>query len=269
MKRIINKSIILIIALFFALSAISACNSTDKTTVENKGSAGGTEQSSTNDKTTAENKSAQNKAANEDSAKTNPDGLPELKKGEDYVKVVSEKMLKAGWQHARSADADWCGSAETTCDEFKEYESKTDDDLTNFRWKKGNKFVEISCAGEGPYTFESYKIENNGVTIAQTERWEKFWKEFKTAIDKKDKEKLTYLMTENIDGGGDVETRAQRIAAIEKSNMWSSLQKTVAEGTKADKCDKPCRVSKDGYLVFTYDTASWRWSGLGGEGGGI
>lgn len=261
-----NKFSILTIALISALGATTACSSATKRTDDNKSLTSTTERSSTaNEKTNSENKTAE-----EDSAKAKADGLPELKKGEDYTKIVSEKMLRAGWKRARSATADWCGDAEPTCDEFEEYESKTNNDLTNFRWKKEDKFVEISCSGgDRPYTFESYQIEKDSTTIAQKERWNEFWNELRAAVNKKDKEKLQLLMTEKIDGGGAVETREERIAAIEKSGMWEDMQKTVSEGTKLDKCgNNPCRSTKDGYLLFNYETARWQWSGLGGEGGG-
>ena len=270
----INKSSILILALILSLGTISACSSTEKPVVENKTATGGAEQSSSasNGKTNAENKSSENKSSTEDSAKINADGLPEFKKGEEYKKSVREKMLKAGWKPARSNQADWCGTQETVCDEFEEFESQTGKDFVNFRWQKGNKFVEIVTGGDtfsrDSYTYDHYEFEKDSQTAAQHERWNEFWNSFKTAINKKDKEKLKYMMTEKIEGGGAVETADERLNAIETGDMWASMQKTVAEGSKIDKCDKPCRVTKDGYLVFTYDGhMGWQWSGLGGEGG--
>lgn len=271
MKQIIDRFSVLTIALIFSLGAISACSSTEKTAVENKGAASGGEQAA-NEKTTAENKTAENKASKADSAMTQ-DGLPELKKGDDYKKIVREKMLKAGWKPARSNAADWCGSAEIVCDAFEEYEAATAK-YVSFRWQKGNKFVEILTVGETQtpdtgYEYDHYELEKDSQTVVQHERWNEFWNDFKTTVNKKDKERLKLLMTDKIDGGGDVETADQRIAAINESDMWTSMQKTVGEGTKIDKCDKPCRVTKDGYLIFTYEMANWKWSGLGGEGGGI
>lgn len=273
MKRIINKFSILIIALVFSIGAISACSSASKTNAEDTGAAGGSEQSTAvaNNKANAENKTAENKTSNEPAKETQADGLPELKKGEDYKTVVRGKMLKSGWKPARSENADWCGSRELVCDYFEEYEGGTKK-YVSFRWQKGSKFVEILTVGESlapdsGYTYDHYEVEKDSQTVVQHERWNEFWNDFKTAINKKDKEKLKYMMTEKIDGGGAVETAEERLAAIEESDMWSSMQKTVAEGTKIDKCDKPCRVSKDGYLVFTYERADWKWSGLGGEGG--
>lgn len=269
-RKIMSRFLILTIALILSISAISACSSAEKTDTDDKASAGGAEQhgSAANEKINVENKPAENKVSDEKAAKMQADGLPELKKGEDYKTSVREKLLKADWKPARSKEADFCGSGETICDEFDEYEARTENDQTSFRWSKGNKFVEISTTGDSKYIYDGYASGKESLTVAQMERWETFWKKFKNAIDKKDSATLKVLMTEKIDGGGDVETASQRIAAIEESNMWESLRKTVAAGTKADKCDVPCRASKDSYLLFSYEKTEWKWSGLGGEGGG-
>lgn len=271
MKKMMTKFLLLTIAVICSFAMFS-CASSEKA---NAGKASGETAesgSAANEKINAENKSSENKSSDENAEMTQ-DGLPKFKKGDDYKTIVREKMLKANWKPARSKQADWCGTQEIICDKFDEYESRTKKDLVSFRWQKGNKFVEILTVGEtqspdSGYKYDGYALEKDSMTVAQNERWKEFWDEFKTAINKKDKEKLKYLMTEKIDGGGAVETAEERIAAIESSDMWASMQKTVGEETKIDKCEKPCRASKDGYLIFEYDGHGWwKWSALGGEGG--
>lgn len=271
MRQITNKLSVSAMIVVFGIFVSAACSSTAKTNVENKNPIAAEETNSAANEKAAENKTASNKHSNENPAKTQADGLPELKKGEDYKTSVRPKMLKAGWKPARSKQADLCGSQEPDCDEFDEYESKTGSDLStgriNFRWQKGNKFVEISASEGKAYSFESYQFQKDSTTLAQQERWKEFWEDFKTAINRKDKEKLKYLMSESIDGSGAFETREERIAAIERSEMWQSMQEIVSEGTKPEKCEKPCRTTKDGYLIFEYDSIGWwKWTALGGEG---
>lgn len=151
MKQMANRFSISTIALIIGLSAVSGCRVSEKT-VTDKGSAGGMNQGgfAANDKANAESKTT-----NEAVVKTPKDGMPSLKSGDDYKKIVREKMLKAGWKPARSENAAVCGSVESICDEFPEYEMCRENGDCEFRWQKNDKTVLISTVGE-PFKYGSY-----------------------------------------------------------------------------------------------------------------
>jgi len=271
MKRMMNKFSILTIALIIGGLMTSACGTATKTNATDNPSASGGGQNSVadNNKANAENKTTKNKASNTSVMETQTDGLPSFKSGEDYKTGVREKMSKAGWKPARSKAADLCGSAEVVCDEYDEYESHTEKDQTSFRWQRGDKFVEILTVGKDSYAYDGYEFEKNSMTLAQNERWTTFWARFKMAIDRKDTQSLRKLMADYITGGGDDSTTAsQWLDTFQEGNKWNAYQKTVAGGTKIEKCTVPCRVTNNGYLIFEYKTAEWKWTSLGGEGGG-
>lgn len=194
--------------------------------------------------------------------------MPSFVSGEDYKTGVREKMLKAGWKPARSKEADSCGSAEVICDEYDEYESHTEKEQTSFRWQRSGKIVEILTAGKDSFAYNGYEFEKNSMTIAQNERWESFWAKFKTAIDKKDSADLEQMMARDFYGTGDDGPPSQWVEHIERNNQWKVYRESIGGGTKSDKRSGLYRTTKDGFLIFEYKRADWRWAGIGGEGGG-
>lgn len=254
--------------------AITSCSSSVSEKVEPvKGSATTEENKSiaVENKKTSPNEisaTAQNKQIN---------GLPEFKKGEDYKSSVRVKMLKAGWTPARSEDGELCGSGDSTCDEYPEFESHAGNGQKNdkFRWQRADKFAVILTVGDTyrgkPYKYDGYEFEKASETSGATadEKWQSFWSEFKTAVNKQDAKSLRKLMADNITGGGDDSTTAsQWLDSIQKNNSWTMYKKSIASGTEASKCKNPCRITKGGYLIFEYENGKWLWTSLGGEGGG-
>lgn len=198
-------------------------------------------------------------------------GLPEFKKGDDYKSNVRVKMLKEGWKPARTADADQCGSGDSTCDEYPEMENCAGTGLGNckFRWQKGEKIVALFSIGD-PKIYDGYEFEKaSKTTTASTvdQKWESFWAEYKAAINQRDTQNLRKLMADDFFDGGGGGTADEWVESIQRNNSWNYNQKSIAGGTKIGKCDVPCRSTKDGYLLFSYTNGKWLWTGLGGEGG--
>jgi len=83
-----------------------------------------------------------------------------FKKGDDYKKIVREKLLKNGWKAARAEDADVCGSSDSTCDEFPEMNHCAGTGMGNceFRWQKDGKILLIFTVND-PHVFDSYEFE--------------------------------------------------------------------------------------------------------------
>lgn len=193
----------------------------------------------------------------------------ELKKGEDYKSRVRVKMLKDGWKPAPTADADKCGSGDSTCDEYPEMESCAGTGLGNckFRWQKGEKIVAIFTIGD-PKIYDGYEIEKEVKTSAATgdQKWDSFWTQFKAAMNSRDTPALRKLMANDFFDGGGGGTADEWLESIKRNNSWSANQKSIAGGAKTGKCQVPCRTTKDGYLVFENRNGKWLWAALGGEG---
>ena len=79
------------------------------------------------------------------------DDAPKFEKGENY-KSVREKLLKAGWQPFKSADAQPCSGDDPRCKNYPEMESCAGTGLGNCRylWKREAKTLVIFTIGEDP-----------------------------------------------------------------------------------------------------------------------
>lgn len=108
--------------------------------------------------------------------------------------------------------------------------------------------------------------QNSRQSVAD-KSWQSFWTNFRTAINKKDTQSLRKIMADNLNGGGDDVTALQWLDSMQKNNLWASYKRTVAAGTEIGECKNPCRLTKDGYLIFEYKNDGWLWTGFGGEGG--
>lgn len=265
MKQYFLKFIFLIAALVFAGTAMSACASTANNTDNTEKAATGA----------ARNPAAENVQANVKESPKPPqpeqkNDLAEFKKGDDYKSKVRVKMLKTGWKPAPTADADECGSGDSTCDEFPEMENCAGTGLGNckFRWQKGDKTVAVFTVGD-PKIYDGYEFEKASKTAVSNgdPKWEAFWSEFKAAVNKKDTPALRKLMADDFFDGGGGGTADQWLESIRSNDSWSYNQKSIAGGTKPGKCSVPCRTTKDGYLVFENRNGKWLWAALGGEGG--
>ncbi len=267
MKIFRNYFLILKISMIFCIGIITSCSSQpidtnavkDPTVSNQAGQAHPVEKTENSNINTAAKQAEQSK-----------DGLPEFKKGEDYKSGVREKLLKDGWKPSPTDEAQTCGSGDPTCDEFPEMEACAGTGLGNckFRWEKNGKILAVFTIDD-PQVYQSHEFEKaeKSPQAKQSEQWETFWKEFTTAIDKKDSDKLIQMMSNDFDDGGGGGTAQQWLNSIQQNNSWSYNQKSVKAGTKIGSCDIPCRSTKDGYLLFEYRKNQWLWVGLGGEGG--
>lgn len=152
-----NKVLIFITAVIVCSGIILACSAS-------KSEGGNVNQSAS--AATGQNNSAANAEATpkaESSKQT--DVVSTFKKGDDYKKVVREKLLKDSWKAARAEDADVCGSGDSTCDEFPEMNHCAGTGLGNceFRWQKDGKILLIYTVGD-PKIFDSYSFEKTSAS---------------------------------------------------------------------------------------------------------
>jgi hypothetical protein len=119
-------------------------------------------------KVTAQNQAAENNSANTkeapkaDSTKQ-ADIFAAFKKGDDYKTVIRPKILKDGWQPARSEDGNEnCASGMQICKEYPELNAGPAARLGNivFRWKKGDKVLVVFTVDDPPI-YEGYEFEQS------------------------------------------------------------------------------------------------------------
>ena len=157
MKRIKENSTILILLAVFAIGFTSACGEakTENKNVQNNVIAGGGNTVSPN-----ENKSVNTEKTPAPVKETKQtDELPTFEKEEDY-KIVRTKLLKAGWNPARSEDGkENCIAGGKTCEEFPELDAGPSSPLGQaiLRWQKGDKILLIHTIDS--FLFDSYEYE--------------------------------------------------------------------------------------------------------------
>ena len=118
---------------------------------------------------TAQNQTAENSQTNTiETPKTESPKLADIfaafKQGDDYKTMVRPKILKDGWQPARSESGNEnCKSgAAAMCQEYPELDAGPAARLENivFRWKKGDKVLLIYTLDDPPI-YEKYEFEKS------------------------------------------------------------------------------------------------------------
>lgn len=152
-----KKNTVLIMTLIVGIGIISACTSSRSSVNATENASTGTAQQSE----TAENNQANNKEMLPTPAKET-DILAGFKKGNDYKTAVRPKLLKDGWQPARTdeGEATCQSSGMPICEEFPELEDgpSSGQGFINFRWKKGEKVLIVTTVDDPPF-FDSYEFE--------------------------------------------------------------------------------------------------------------
>ena len=152
-----NKFLIFITAIIICAGVTLACSAAKSEGGDvNKLVSSGAEQNGLETNTEATPKA--------ESSKQN-DLLKTFKKGDDYKKIVREKLLKDNWKPERAEDADLCGSGDSTCDEFPEMNHCAGTGLGNceFRWQKDGKILLVYTVGD-PKIFDGYDFEKTSAT---------------------------------------------------------------------------------------------------------
>jgi hypothetical protein len=107
--------------------------------------------------------------------------------------------------------------------------------------------------------------QNPRSTRAQADKaWPVFWRQFTTAIKRKDRVALKGLMASEREffSGGGGETRDQWI----EMTGWKKLQTVLVIGTMPfNEVRNPARITKDRGLIFEYIRRRWRFTGIMGD----
>jgi hypothetical protein len=105
---------------------------------------------------------------------------------------------------------------------------------------------------------------------AAEKSWPSFWRQFSTAVNKKDKVALKRLMSSESDffSGGGGESRDQWLQMLDQNKFWPLLQRSVRLGAKAyitpyEK--RLSRITKDRHLIFKFINNRWRFVGVMGD----
>ena len=121
-----------------------------------------------------------------------------------------------------------------------------------------------------------------GVTLSQTpaariatsERsWPTFWRQFTTAINKKDRAALLKMMPSDFfDGGGGMTPKEwlQFMDENERQGSWRDLRRSVARGARINRDwsskGVPTRVTRDnGYYFEFRKDGKWYFAGVVGD----
>jgi len=116
--------------------------------------------------------------------------------------------------------------------------------------------------------------QSSSPRIALAERsWPTFWRQFTTAINKKDHASLLRLMPENFSddsGGLNGKEWLQYIDENERKGSWRDLQKSVARGARTNKewSNKgvPTKVTRDNHYYFEFrKDGKWYFAGVVGD----
>lgn len=94
--------------------------------------------------------------------------------------------------------------------------------------------------------------------------WPIFWRQFTTAIKRKDRVALKSLMASEREffSGGGGETRDQWITMT----GWKKLQTVLVIGTKPyNELQHPARITTDNGLIFEFVRGRWRFTGIQGD----
>ena len=110
--------------------------------------------------------------------------------------------------------------------------------------------------------------------IAVAERsWPTFWRQFTSAIDKRDHAALLRMMPSDFfDGGGGLTPRKwlQYIDENERNGSWRDLQRSVAGGARVNRDwsskGVPTKVTRDnGYYFEFRKDGKWYFAGVVGD----
>jgi hypothetical protein len=107
--------------------------------------------------------------------------------------------------------------------------------------------------------------QTSGSINAQASKtWPAFWRQFSTAIKRKDRAALKSLMVSESEffSGGGGETRDEWITMI----GWKQLQTALVIGTMPyHEGRRPGRITKDKGLIFEFVGGRWRFTGVMGD----
>lgn len=103
--------------------------------------------------------------------------------------------------------------------------------------------------------------------------WPTFWRQFTTAINKKDHAALLKLMPTNFSdesGGLNGKEWLKFMDENERNGSWRDLQKSVAGGAKVNKNwpskGVPTKVTRDNHYYFEYrKDGKWYFAGVVGD----
>jgi len=115
------------------------------------------------------------------------------------------------------------------------------------------------------------KPADKNATASQS--WPGFWRQFTTAINKKDRTALLKMMPEDFSDGGGGLTAGEWLQFIdenERKGSWRDLQKSFARGTVVDKNGskkgKQTRVTRDNAYYFEFrKDKKWYFAGVVGD----
>lgn len=105
-------------------------------------------------------------------------------------------------------------------------------------------------------------------TAAANKSWNAFWRQFSSAVNRKNKAAVKRLMASEKDfsSGGGGETRDEWLQMVDKEKWWGLLQKSVRAGVKTYEYDgRPSRVTKDNRMIFVFIGGRWRFVGPMGD----
>jgi hypothetical protein len=107
--------------------------------------------------------------------------------------------------------------------------------------------------------------QSRTATGAANRSWQSFWRQFSTAVNKKDRAALRRMMSSDFYSGGGEATAAEWIRYMDEHKLWRQHQQSVALGTKPYKMEgNPGRVTRNDHLIFEFKGGRWRWWGIMG-----
>jgi len=119
----------------------------------------------------------------------------------------------------------------------------------------------------------SAQTSSSKPTSAADRAWASFWRQFTTAVNKKDRVTVRKMMADNFadDSGGLNATEWLRfIDENERKGSWRDLQKSFARGTVVNKewpsKGVPTRITKDKFYYFEFrKDGKWYFAGVVGD----
>ncbi|HZI46743.1 MAG TPA: hypothetical protein VFD75_03050 [Pyrinomonadaceae bacterium] len=116
--------------------------------------------------------------------------------------------------------------------------------------------------------------QNSSARSSSAERsWPTFWRQFTTAVNKKDHAALIKLMPTNFSddsGGLNGKEWLKFIDDNERNGSWRDLQKSVARGARTHKewssKGVPTKVTRDNHYYFEFrKDGKWYFAGVVGD----
>ena len=116
---------------------------------------------------------------------------------------------------------------------------------------------------------------SRSTNTAANKSWPTFWSQFSSAMNKKDKQTLTGLMSSDFEWAGDGRTSPDEVLQImTRYKYWRPFQRSIAKGVKtcgyaAPDCfntTNPARRTKSpNWLLFEFRNGRWQWTRLIGD----